>query len=83
VHAFHPVFPIYPEKAAERGTGGCAAVSVVLDNDGHAAGIRIDAEYPPGLGFGVALAQAASATIYTPGHGGETTHITVHFSAPR
>jgi hypothetical protein len=75
--------PEYPMQAAEHNVGGCAAVSVIIDNAGHASGVRVDAEYPKDAGFGAAVAKAAAAAIFPPGHGGETAHIHVNFNPPR
>ena len=65
----------------ERRVNGCAALSIILDNEGHPSGVRVDGEFPKGAGFGEAAARAAHGAVFPPGHGGETTHMVVHFKS--
>jgi hypothetical protein len=71
--------PEFPSSAEGRHAKGCASVSIVLDNDGHPSGVRVDAEYPKNIGFGRAAARAVWGAVFPPGHGGETTYMTIHF----
>ena len=73
--------PNYPLGAVDRRQSGCAALSIILDNDGHVSGVRVDGEFPQAAGFGDAAAQAAHGAIFAPGNGGKTTHLVIHFKS--
>jgi hypothetical protein len=74
------VRPGFPSGAADRHESGCAVVSIIVDNDGHPSGVRVDGEYPEHAGFGDMAARAYWLSTFPPGHGGETTRMTVHFN---